>query len=118
FNHYSASSNKLFEYLMAHVPVIGSDLPEIKRVIEEEQVGLIVQEANTVQLNEAIQILINDDELRTTLKRNTESAKRKYNWENEKRILNNIYSEFYVLSCLIGNTFLYLLEVRCDKMLY
>src|SRR5699024_65119 len=46
FNHYSASSNKLFEYLMAHVPVIGSDLPEIKRVIEEEQVGLIVQEAN------------------------------------------------------------------------
>lgn len=93
FNHYSASSNKLFEYLMAHVPVIGSDLPEIKRVIEEEQVGLIVQEANTVQLNGAIQILINDDELRTTLKRNTESAKRKYNWENEKRILNNIYSE-------------------------
>ena len=93
FNHYSASSNKLFEYLMAHVPVIGSDLPEIKRIIEEEQVGLIVQEANTVQLNGAIQILINDDELRTTLKRNTESAKRKYNWENEKRILNNIYSE-------------------------
>ena len=93
FNHYSASSNKLFEYLMAHVPVIGSDLPEIKRVIEEEQVGLIVQEANTVQLNEAIQILINDDELRTTLKGNTENAKRKYNWENEKRILNNIYSE-------------------------
>src|SRR5699024_5208248 len=93
FNHYSASSNKLFEYLMAHVPVIGSDLPEIKRVIEEEQVGLIVQEANTVQLNGAIQILINDDELRTTLKGNTENAKRKYNWENEKRILNNIYSE-------------------------
>ena len=24
FNHYSASSNKLFEYIMAHVPVIGS----------------------------------------------------------------------------------------------
>src|SRR5699024_2420926 len=43
FNHYSASSNKLFEYIMAHVPVIGSRLPEIEAVIEGEQVGLTVE---------------------------------------------------------------------------
>src|SRR5699024_2626852 len=93
FNHYSASSNKLFEYLMAHVPVVASDLPEIKRVIEEECVGLIVEEGNTAQLTKAIQALIDNDELRENLKNNTARAKQKYNWENEKQVLNNIYSQ-------------------------
>ncbi len=31
FNHYSASSNKLFEYMMARVPVVACDFPEIKK---------------------------------------------------------------------------------------
>ena len=93
FNHYSASSNKLFEYLMAHVPVIGSDLPEIKKVIEEEEVGLIVEESNTLQLQQAIQELIDNTDKRNYFKQNTQQAKAKYNWENEKQILNNIYSE-------------------------
>lgn len=31
FNHWSASSNKLFEYMMAEVPVIACSFPEIKK---------------------------------------------------------------------------------------
>ncbi|MBF0752842.1 glycosyltransferase [Jeotgalicoccus nanhaiensis] len=93
FNHYSASSNKLFEYLMAHVPVIGSDLPEIKKVIEEEKIGLTVEESNTIELQQAIQELIDDEDKRNCLKENTQRAKNKYNWDNEKQVLNNIYYE-------------------------
>ncbi len=52
FNHYSASSNKLFEYIMAHVPVIGSKLPEIEAVIEGEEVGLTVEPESTIQLKQ------------------------------------------------------------------
>lgn len=91
FNHYSASSNKLFEYLMAHVPVIGSDLPEIKKVIEEEKVGLTVEESNTIELQQAIQELIDDEDKRNYLKENTQRAKNKYNWDNEKRNLEKLY---------------------------
>lgn len=93
FNHYSASSNKLFEYLMAHVPVIGSDLPEIARVIKEEQVGLIVESGNADMLLDAINKMINDDDLRNTFKENTKAAKAKYNWENEKSILIDVYDK-------------------------
>ena len=39
-NNYFASPNKLFDYLMAGVPVIGSDLPEIARVVNSSQGGL------------------------------------------------------------------------------
>ena len=94
FNHYSASSNKLFEYIMAHVPVIGSKLPEIKQVIENENVGLTVEEGNTEELTSVLNKLLNDDQLRLSLRKNTESAKYKYNWENEKKVLKELYTEF------------------------
>ena len=93
FNHYSASSNKLFEYIMAHVPVIGSRLPEIERVIEEEKVGLTIEEGNAEELREALIKLINDDELRLEFKKNTMSAKQQYNWENEKDVLTDLYTK-------------------------
>src|SRR5699024_3508666 len=91
FNHYSASSNKLFEYIMAHVPVIGSRLPEIEAVIESEQVGLTVEPESTKQLKEAIQKLVDDDELREQFRENAEQAKKKYNWDNEKDVLKRVY---------------------------
>ncbi|CDZ99241.1 D-inositol-3-phosphate glycosyltransferase [Jeotgalicoccus saudimassiliensis] len=91
FNHYSASSNKLFEYIMAHVPVIGSRLPEIERVIEEESVGLTVKEGNVEELTAALQKMISDDKLRMEFKDNTKSAKEKYNWEQEKGIITDLY---------------------------
>ena len=93
FNHYSASSNKLFEYIMAHVPVIGSRLPEIEAVIEGEQVGLTVEPEITKQLKEAIQKLVDDDVLREKFRENTKQAKLKYNWNNEKDVLKRIYKK-------------------------
>lgn len=93
FNHYSASSNKLFEYIMAHVPVIGSRLPEIEQVIENEKIGLTVEEGNTEELTAALNKLINDDKLRLKFKKNTEAAKYKYNWENEKDVLKSLYAK-------------------------
>ncbi|HIW12460.1 MAG TPA: glycosyltransferase family 4 protein [Candidatus Salinicoccus stercoripullorum] len=91
FNHYSASSNKLFEYIMAHVPVIGSKLPEIEAVIEGEQAGLTVEPESTRQLKEAIQKLVDRDALRNTFRENTKQAKLKYNWNNEKDVLKRVY---------------------------
>lgn len=93
FNHYSASSNKLFEYIMAEVPVISCDFPEIKRVVEEENIGLTVKEVETKSIVEATQKLIDNPSLREEFSRNCESAKLKYNWENEKENLLNIYNE-------------------------
>lgn len=93
FNHYSASSNKLFEYLMAHVPVLGSKLPEIEKVIEGEGVGLTVEAGDTKALSEKLQKLIDDDDLRTYFKENTKAAKYKYNWEVDKTILQDLYEK-------------------------
>ena len=40
-NHRLALPNKLFEYLAAGVPVVASDLPEIRRVLEDCRGGIV-----------------------------------------------------------------------------
>lgn len=94
FNHFSASSNKLFEYIMAEVPVISSLLPELKAVVESENIGLLVTPGDKQALTEALEIMIKDDALRETFKNNTKNAKSKYHWNLEQEKLLQLYNEF------------------------
>lgn len=95
FNHYSASSNKLYEYMMAHVPVIATNMPEIKNVVEKEKVGIIIEENNQEQLTNAITELFNNKSLHKIYKENMRIAKIKYNWSNEEKIILNLYDEVF-----------------------
>src|SRR5690625_688466 len=94
FNHYSASSNKMFEYIMAHVPVIGSRLPEIEAVIDGQAVGLTVEPGDMDDLRDKLQQLVDDDNLRNEFKNNTNVAKYVYNWDNEKDVLKKVYKKW------------------------
>lgn len=97
FNHYSASSNKLFEYMMAHVPVISCDFPEIKKVVEETNTGLVVDSHNASEIANAVNQLVKDTSLRNQLSENTKQAKEIYNWNNEKSKLLEVYNQFVPL---------------------
>ncbi|AOM81690.1 glycosyltransferase [Salisediminibacterium beveridgei] len=91
FNHYSASSNKLFEYIMAHVPVIACNFPEIKKVVEEEEVGLVVDSHSLEEITAAIRFVLDHPEKRDEWSQNCRTAKLKYNWDVEKDKLKQVY---------------------------
>ena len=93
YNHYSASSNKLFEYIMAHVPVISCDFPEIRNVVEGEAVGLSIDAGDPGNIAKAVNRLVEDETLRETFSNNCKSAKYKYNWDIEKEKLLNVYDK-------------------------
>ncbi|UXU83061.1 glycosyltransferase [Mammaliicoccus sciuri] len=97
FNHYSASSNKLFEYMMAHVPVVSCDFPEIKKVVEETNTGLVVDSHNASEIANAVNQLVKDTSLRNQLSKNTKQAKEIYNWNNEQSKLLEVYNQFVQL---------------------
>ncbi len=42
FSYELALPNKLFEYAMARIPVLASDLPAMKKIIEEEKIGIAI----------------------------------------------------------------------------
>jgi len=92
FNHYSACSNKLFEYIMAGIPVIASDLPEMRKIIETSMTGLLIDPRDPRNIADAVNRLLEDKELYQTFSRNTREASKIYNWENEKHHLQKLYS--------------------------
>lgn len=93
FNHYSASSNKLFEYMMSKVPVVACNFPEIKRVVQEDQVGIVVDSHNPNEIAQAVNTLLENKELHQMFKENCTKAREKYNWNKEKEKFVKIYDD-------------------------
>ncbi|MGN1401798.1 MAG: glycosyltransferase [Bacillus sp. (in: firmicutes)] len=93
FNHYSASSNKLFEYLMAGVPVVGCRFPEIQGVIEKEKVGVCVDSHDPDSIAKGVNYLLDHPEVRDQMSKNCLKARANYNWMNEKEHLIKLYDQ-------------------------
>lgn len=98
FNHYSASSNKLFEYMMAGVPVVACSFPEIQRVVEGDRTGVNVDSHDPVSIADGVNWLLNSPEKHTEMKINSLKASTKYNWEIEKHNLLKVYLDNVVVN--------------------
>ena len=83
--------NKMFEYIMAEVPVIVSNLPEMKKIIESYNVGVVAQDNTPNGLEEAIKQAqkLNKEELNINIK----NAKKIFNWEEQEKVLLKLYNE-------------------------
>jgi len=83
--------NKIFEYLMAEIPVIVSNLYEMKRLVEKNNIGVVAQENSPNGLKEAILKAVNLD--KKELYQNIQKVKVIYNWEEQEKVLLNVYKE-------------------------
>jgi glycosyltransferase involved in cell wall biosynthesis len=92
-SYFYSLPNKLFENIQALTPVIGSNFPEISKVISEYNIGLLVNPESTEELAEAIAKLKNDKELYSAFKQNLTEAKKILCWENESKILREAYGK-------------------------
>ncbi|WP_350314689.1 glycosyltransferase family 4 protein [Pseudoalteromonas sp. TB43-MNA-CIBAN-0091] len=82
--------NKIFEYMMAGLPVLTSNLVEMKRLVEQEQVG-IVAERNTVEgVREAVQQSLELDY--EAIQKNVYEARQTYCWEMQEPIIETVYN--------------------------
>jgi glycosyltransferase involved in cell wall biosynthesis len=82
-SYYYALPNKLFEYIMAEVPVIVSNLPQMKEVVEKYDVGFAIDFDNKTELVTAIKKLTEDTSLHESKKQNCHIASQELNWEKE-----------------------------------
>ena len=68
-SYYTSLPNKLFEYIIAGIAVIGSDSPEIGRIVQEEGVGEVADPIDAESLAEATRTILSDlDKYRTATK--------------------------------------------------
>jgi glycosyltransferase involved in cell wall biosynthesis len=92
-NHFSTDSNKVFEYVMGGLPVISSNLPEIRKLMKKHGFGVLVEAGSNNSLKEAIQQLVDDKILRDELSRKSSTARLKLNWEDQESKLIDFYLE-------------------------
>lgn len=90
-NHYFCSPNKMFEYLMAEIPVIVSNLYEMKRLVNRYELGVVADENTPKGLTKAIKQAVTLD--KDILKINIQNIKNIYNWEMQEKILLKVYNE-------------------------
>jgi glycosyltransferase involved in cell wall biosynthesis len=83
--------NKLFEYIMSEVPLIVSNLPEMKKVVNQNDIGVVVETDSIKGTIEAIEKAISLD--KEIMKKNLKKAKAFYNWEEQEKVLLKLYKE-------------------------
>jgi len=90
-SYHTSLPNKLFEYIIAGIAVIGSDSPEIGRIVREEGVGEVADPIDPESLAAATRTILSDlDRYRAA----TRAAAQKYNWGVEEQKLLGIYADF------------------------
>ena len=83
--------NKLFEYLHAGLAVVGSDLPEIGRVIREHQAGEVTDPDDTGAIAASLHRLLDDPDRLERAKANALQAATHFTWQQESQRLLEIY---------------------------
>ncbi|MBE9219648.1 glycosyltransferase [Dolichospermum flos-aquae] len=83
-NHDLTVSNKMFDYMMAGLSVIASDLPSLRHIIDKSKGGLLFEAGSAADLAKQIMILYNNRSLLQDLSTNARNfALSEGNWEFE-----------------------------------
>jgi len=92
-NHFTTDSNKLFEYVTAGLPVVASDLPEIRAIVSQNQLGLLVKPGDSDELAAALNRMVSNPELREKYQKNSKIAREFLNWEEQEHKLIEFYDK-------------------------
>jgi glycosyltransferase involved in cell wall biosynthesis len=94
YNIGNLSNNKLFEYMMAGLPVICTDFILWKEVVEKNNCGICVNPRNISEIIDAINYLLNNPEIAMQMGRNGRDAVfKEYNWNTQTQKLLSVYEK-------------------------
>ncbi|MCL0034121.1 glycosyltransferase family 4 protein [Thermodesulfovibrionales bacterium] len=97
-NYVISQPTKMLEYMSAGIPVIASDFPLWKEIIEGNQCGICVNPLNPGAIAQAIRWIVdNPDEAKRMGENGRRVVVEKYNWEQEAEKLLLLYEELLKL---------------------
>jgi len=94
-NYRYASPNKVYDYIQAGVPVLVSDLPEMKRLVQHYKVGEILKSVRRTPRGLATQVLrmLEEPGAYEAYQARCRQAAAVLTWENEQLALQQLYEQ-------------------------
>mgnify|MGYP003365138464 CR=1 FL=1 len=86
-----ALPNKLFDFIQAKVPVLATNLPEIKKIVIDYNIGKVINNHNSEHLAEKLQELLNEG--KDNYQEKLTFAANELCWENEEIKLKSIFDQ-------------------------
>jgi glycosyltransferase involved in cell wall biosynthesis len=87
-SYFYSLPNKLFEYLVAGLPIMVPQWPEMTRIVSQFSCGWVVEESDQAWLSAITRVSVADIQLRRL---QVEVAARTFSWESEERTLLSVY---------------------------
>lgn len=92
-NNIYCAPNKLYEYSQAGLPIVGADLPPIRRYLSDTGTGELMDPGDATTIAQAINTLLEDAERYASARRNGLEAAKRYCWEAGEASLLALYDE-------------------------
>ena len=90
-SYYYTSPNKVFQCMAAGLPVVASNFPDMKKVIEGYNLGVTCDPDNPGEIANAINYVLSDEDRYNEMRSNALEAAKIFNWENESKKLLALY---------------------------
>lgn len=93
-DHIGAQAVKLYEYMLAGLPVIVSDIPVMNTVVDETGCGYKVDPFRSVDISAVYRKVLDNETLHREMGiRGRKAVLEKYNWESQIPVLLDIYKK-------------------------
>ena len=93
-NYRFSLPNKLFDYIHAGVPVLASNLVEVKKIIDHYMVGDCIESHSPKHIADKLNFIFADDTTLQIWKKNSKIVANNLNWEQEELKLFEVYKKF------------------------
>lgn len=90
-NYKLSLPNKVFDYMHTSTAVISSEIKEVANVVRTHNIGIVLKEVSPECIAETINSLLENPTELKRFKANCKIAAQTENWENETKVLNEIY---------------------------
>lgn len=93
-NNYYCTPNKLFEFIAAGVPILGSDLPEIRKLVTGNRIGLVGDMSTAESSAKLIDAFFGDIARLENWRQNVLEVRKSVCWEKEGKKLVGAFEPF------------------------
>lgn len=90
-NNYYCTPNKLFEFTAAGLPILASDLPELRRLIQGNDIGMVADLSTAERIAAAMAAFFADPARLNAWRERLRAVRHELSWQSEGERLKQIY---------------------------